>query len=81
MLLLTLHGHVPGSDLRDYAYYNVRPAFTSVTGVSQVEVQGSNIREVSVIVDPQKMLAHRLSLVDISDRLRDTNEITSVCLL
>ncbi|MGE5327419.1 MAG: efflux RND transporter permease subunit, partial [Deltaproteobacteria bacterium] len=78
VLMMTLQGDVPGSDLRDYAYYDVRPAFTSVTGVSTVEVQGSNIREVSVIVDPQKLLAHRLSLVDISDRLRDTNEITSV---
>ena len=43
-----------------------------------VEVQASSTREVSVVVDPQKMLAHRLSLPDIADRLRATNGITSV---
>ncbi|HET7841289.1 MAG TPA: efflux RND transporter permease subunit, partial [Terriglobia bacterium] len=78
VLMMTLQGNVSGSDLRDYAYYDVRPIFTRVPGVSQVEVQASNVREVSVIVDPQKMLAHRLSLPEISDRLRDTNEVTSV---
>ncbi|MGH9776388.1 MAG: efflux RND transporter permease subunit [Candidatus Acidiferrales bacterium] len=73
-----LNGDVPGSDLRDYAYYVLRPLFTRVGGVGLIEVQASDIREVSVIVDPQKMLSHRLSLVDMSDQLKATNDVTSV---
>jgi CzcA family heavy metal efflux pump len=78
ILMMVLSGNVPGADLRDYAYYDLRPLFSRVPGVSLVEVQGSDQREVSVIVDPQKMLAHRLSLPDIADRLRATNQVNSV---
>jgi len=78
ILMLLLNGNVPDADLRDYAYYNLRPLFSRVPGVSLVEVQASETREVSVIVDPQKMLAHRLSLPEVADRLRATNKITSV---
>ena len=78
ILMFVLNGNVPDADLRDYGYYNLRPLFNRVPGVALVEVEASNTREVSVIVDPQKMLAHRLSLPDIADRLRATNEITSV---
>jgi CzcA family heavy metal efflux pump len=75
---LILNGNVPGADLRDYAFYTLRPIFTRVPGVGQVVVQASDTREVSVIVDPQKMLAHRLSLLEIANELRATNDITSV---
>src|SRR3989454_1047174 len=78
ILMLLLNGKVPDSDLRDYAYYNLRPLFSRVPGVSQVEVQASDTREVSVIVDPKKLLAHRLSQLDVADRLRATNAVTSV---
>jgi CzcA family heavy metal efflux pump len=78
ILMMILNGHVPDSDLRDYAYYNLRPLLTRVPGVALVEVQASHTREVSVIVDPQKMLAHRLSLPEIADELRATNDVASV---
>ncbi|MBZ5544017.1 MAG: efflux RND transporter permease subunit [Acidobacteriia bacterium] len=78
ILMMVLSGNVPGSDLRDYAYYDLRPIFSRVPGVAQVEVQASDVREVSILVDPQKLLAHRLSLVDVADRLQATNAITSV---
>jgi CzcA family heavy metal efflux pump len=78
IISLILNGDVPASDLRDDAYYILRPLFSRVPGVSLIEVQASSTREVSVIVDPQQVLSHRLSLVDISDRLRATNGVTSV---
>jgi CzcA family heavy metal efflux pump len=78
VLMMILSGNVPGADLRDYAYYDLRPMFSRVPDVSQVEVQASDQREVSVIVDPQKMLAHRISLPEITDRLRATNQVNSV---
>ena len=78
ILMMILHGAVPASDLRDYAYYDLRPIFSRAPGVARVDVQGSEIREISVIVDPQKMLSHRLSLPEIADRLRATNDVASV---
>ncbi len=78
ILSLILNGNVPASDLRDYAFYVLRPLFSRVPGVGRVEVQASDTREVSVIVDPQKLLAHRLSLPEVAERLRATNQVTSV---
>ncbi|MFZ0819809.1 MAG: efflux RND transporter permease subunit [Candidatus Acidiferrales bacterium] len=71
-------GDVPGADLRDQAYYVLRPMISRVPGVGIIEVQGTDTRQIQVIVDPQKASAHRLSLVDIADRLKATNEVTSV---
>ena len=59
-------------------YYVLRPLFSRVPGVGTIQVQATDTREVSVIVNPQKMLAHRLSIVDIAGELRATNEVTSV---
>jgi CzcA family heavy metal efflux pump len=78
ILSLILNGNVPDADLHDYAVYNLRPLFSRVPGVGQVEVDATDTREISVIVDPQKALAHRLSLPDIADRLRATNNVSSV---
>ncbi|MBI3475827.1 MAG: efflux RND transporter permease subunit [Acidobacteria bacterium] len=78
ILSLVLNGNVPDVDLRDFAVYNLKPYFSRVPGVGRVEVDASDVREVSVIVDPQKALAHRLSLPDIAERLRVSNNVNSV---
>ncbi len=78
VISLILNGQVPSQDLRDYAFYVLRPLFSRVAGVGRVEVQATDTREIAVIVDPQKLLAHRLSLVEVADRLRATNQVTSV---
>jgi CzcA family heavy metal efflux pump len=78
ILSLVLNGNVPDADLRDYSVYNLRPAFSRVPGVARVEVDATDIREISVIVDPQKALAQRLSLPEIADRLLATNTVASV---
>jgi CzcA family heavy metal efflux pump len=78
VLSLILNGNVPDADLHDDAFYILRPHFSRVPGVGIIQVQATDTREVSVIVDPQKMLAHRLSLVDISAELKATNQVNSV---
>jgi CzcA family heavy metal efflux pump len=78
ILSLVLNGNVPDADLRDYSVYNLRPAFSRVPGVARVEVDATDTREISVVVDPQKALAQRLSLPEIADRLLATNTVTSV---
>jgi CzcA family heavy metal efflux pump len=78
ILSLVLNGNVPDVDLRDYAVYNLRPVISRVPGVANVEIDATDTREISVIVDPQKALAYRVSLPDIADRLKATNNVTSV---
>jgi len=78
ILSLVLNGNVPDVDLRDFAVYNLRPVISRVPGVARVEVDASDTREISVIVDPQKALAHRVSLTDIAERLRATNHVSSI---
>src|SRR5579864_542948 len=75
---LVLNGSVPDADLYDYAYYDLRPLITRVQGVGNVEAQATDQREVSVIVDPQKLLAHRISLNDVATALAETNQVTAV---
>src|SRR5437879_4600116 len=78
ILSLILNGNVPDVDLRDYAVYNLKPVFTRVPGVARVEVDATDTREISVIIDPQKAVAHHLSLPEIADKIRATNTVTSV---
>jgi CzcA family heavy metal efflux pump len=78
VLSLILSGNVPGADLHDYARYVLKPLFSRVSGVGQIEVQASDTREVSVVVDPGKLLAHHLSAVDVAERLKATNQVVSV---
>ena len=78
ILSLVLNGNVPDADLRDFAVYNLRPLFSRVPGVARIEVDASDVREISVVVDPQKALAHRITLPDLTDRLRTTNSVVSV---
>jgi len=78
ILSLVLNGNVPNVDLRDLAVYNLKPLFSRVPGVGRVEVDASDAREITVVIDAQKALAHRLSLPEIADRLRATNNVASV---
>ncbi len=78
ILSLVLNGNVPDVDLRDYAFYNLRPAFSRVPGVGPIEVDATDTREVSVVLDPQKAAAARVSLPEIGERLRAANHVASV---
>src|SRR5215813_2917037 len=78
VLSLVLNGNVPDADLRDFATFNLRPAFSRVPGVARVEVDATDTREISVVAVPQKALAQRVSLPEIGDRLLATNNVASV---
>ena len=78
VLSLILNGDVPGSELRDQAFYVLRPMISRVPGVGIIEVQATNTRQIQVLVDPQKMIAHRITLPDVNDRLKATNQVVAV---
>jgi len=64
--------------LHDYAYYNLRPRISRIPDVSYVTVQGGDIREILVEVEPQALAAANLSIADIADRLNKEHRLKAV---
>ena len=58
--------------------FQIRPLLSRIPGVARVDVQASDEREVSVIVDPDRLNAAKLTLDQVAEALKTTNQITSV---
>jgi CzcA family heavy metal efflux pump len=71
-------GALPPADLRDLAVYQLRPLLSRVPGVADVEVLASEEREISVVVDPARLNAARVTLEQVSEALKATNQVVSV---
>ncbi|HTV84030.1 MAG TPA: efflux RND transporter permease subunit [Dyella sp.] len=67
MLAYSLRSHtVSPSALYDIAQYQLRPLLSSVRGVAHVSVQGGEVAEFHADVDPGKLRAFDLSLVEVA---------------
>jgi len=66
------------SELHDYAYYVLRPRVSRVTDVSYAIVQGGDVREILVEVEPQALVAAGLSISDVADRLGKEHRLKAV---
>ncbi len=64
--------------LHDYAFYDLRPRISRIPDVSYVTVQGGDIREILVEVDPQALAAANLSIADVADRLNKEHRLKAV---
>ena len=64
--------------LHDYAYYDLRPRISRIADVSYVTVQGGDIREILVEVEPQALVAAGLSIADVADRLGKEHRLKAV---
>jgi CzcA family heavy metal efflux pump len=78
MMTFNVTGDIPAADLRDIAMFQIRPLLSRISGVSRVDVSATDEREVSVIVDPEKLNAAKLTLDQVTQALKNTNQITSV---
>jgi CzcA family heavy metal efflux pump len=65
-------------ELRDAAYYQLRPLLSTVTGVAKVTVQGGAEAEWRVTIDPTRLEAHGLTLDDVAKALSSANTINAV---
>ncbi|MDB6093905.1 MAG: hypothetical protein JWM32_1467 [Verrucomicrobia bacterium] len=66
------------TELRDIAYYQLRPLLSTVTGTASVAVQGGDIEEFRVTVDPAKLQALNLTLGDIAKAVSAANVLVAV---
>jgi len=78
IFMINLTGKVPAKDLRDLAEFEVRPLLSRVPGVANVEVLASEEREISVLVDPERLSAAKLTIDQVADALAATNQVNSV---
>jgi CzcA family heavy metal efflux pump len=65
-------------ELRDLAYYTLRPALSTIPGVAKVDVLGGRQEEYRVVVDQGKALSRGLTLTDIAGTLSASNVLVAV---
>ncbi|HEX5475166.1 MAG TPA: efflux RND transporter permease subunit [Vicinamibacterales bacterium] len=75
---LILTGALPPADLHDYGFYVMRPAISRVAGVGSVDIVASDTREIEVIADPGRLTASGLTIGEIADGFKATNDLLPV---
>ena len=65
------------ASLRDIATYVIRPQLARLPGVAIVGVAGGKTREFHVVIDPDRLAAHNVSVQQVSDAIRASNIIVS----
>jgi CzcA family heavy metal efflux pump len=78
MYILNLSGPLSSAELYDYAFYVMRPRLARVAGAGQVEVSASDTREIEVVTDPARLLAAGLTVHDVAEKLKASNELAPV---
>ena len=63
--------------LRDIAAYTIRPQLARLPGVATVSVAGGEVREFHVTIDPERLVAHSVSVQQVVDAVHNSNIITS----
>jgi len=64
-------------ELRSTADWVLRPRLLSVPGVSQVIPIGGEEKQYQVLISPEKIAAYKVSLTEVTEALRKTNQNTS----
>ncbi len=74
--LITLKGQgLNETQLHDLGQFNVRNQIANVPGASVPQPFGGKYRQIQVYVDPVKLQAHQLSLMDVVRTVNDANTI------
>ena len=64
--------------LHDLAEYQLAPSLSAVGGVARISVQGGQLEEYRVSVDPDRMRARGLAVADVAKALTAENVLTAV---
>jgi CzcA family heavy metal efflux pump len=63
--------------LRDIATYTVRPRLARLPGIANVGVAGGKVREYHVTLDPERLIAHSVSVQQVVEAVRNSNILAS----
>ena len=64
--------------LYDLAQYQLRPLLSNVNGVARVEVIGGAQEEYRVTVEPARLMAYGMTMMDVAQALSASNVVTAV---
>ena len=59
--------------LRDLAEFTVRPRLAGLPDVGEIQVQGGRVRELSVQLDPARLISNRVSLSQVAQAIQTTD--------
>ena len=65
------------ASLRDIATYTIRPRLARLPGIAAVGVAGGKVREFHVTIDPERLVAHNVSVQQVVDAVRNSNILAS----
>lgn len=68
----------PPTLLRELATYTIRPRLARLQGVAQVRIEGGDVREIEVVVAPERLAANHLTIGQIEDAIGQTNAVASI---
>ena len=78
VVTFNLSGAIDARRLRELGELVLRPALSRVHGVGRIEVLGGDVREVEVVLDPERIGALHLRPVDVAERLRASTVLQAV---
>jgi CzcA family heavy metal efflux pump len=78
VVTFNLSGAIDPRRLRELGELVLRPALSRVSGVGRIEVLGGDVREVEVILDPERTAGLHLRPADIAERLRASTVLEAV---
>ncbi len=70
VVTFNLTGPIDPRRLRELGELVLRPALSRIRGVGRIEVLGGDVREVEVVLDPERTAALHLRPTDVVERLR-----------
>ena len=65
------------ASLRDIATYTIRPRLARLPGIANVGVAGGKVREFHVTLDPDRLIAHSVSVQQVVEAVRNSNILAS----
>jgi CzcA family heavy metal efflux pump len=65
------------ASLRDIANITIRPRLARLPGVAEVSVAGGQVHEYHVTIDPERLIAHGVSIQQVADAVKNANIIAS----
>src|SRR3989440_6705818 len=65
------------ASLRDLASYTIKRRLARLPGIANVGVAGGKVREYHVTLDPERLVAHNVSVQQVVDAVRNSNILAS----
>lgn len=73
IIRLGVTANIPSTELYELVKQKIRPMLSTLQGVSQIELVGGEEREIRINVDEEKLDAHNLSVLQVTNAVQSSN--------